>query len=74
MTRLGPYPDSRRPSRQSTLGDVEQLRNSRIKNRLVFGAKKSGQDEVLVLVGDVEGAIVYPAMKDVSVDGRAPRV
>jgi hypothetical protein len=47
--------------------------NGDLRNRNL-GRKQSRQDEVLVLVGDVERAVIDPAVKDVSVDGRAPRV
>ena len=74
MTRLGPYSNSTCPSRNMSLCDLHQLGNSRLENRFVFGAKKSGQDQVLVLVGDVEGAVVDPPVEDVSVHSGAPGV
>ena len=54
--------------------DLHQLRDPLIEERLVFGAEKPGQDEVLVFVRDVKGSIVDPAVEDVGVYRGAPSI
>ena len=72
--RLGPNSDTGRTRRQMPICDLHQFRDPLIEQSLVFSAEKSGQDEILVLVGDVEGPVVDSTVEDVRVDRGAPSV